>query len=277
MNDKIVTRFAPSPTGYLHLGHAYSAILNYDRAKKSHGRFLLRIEDIDHGRCKPECETAIYEDLAWLGLDWETPVRRQSERLHIYESKLKEMADQGLVYRCFKTRKDIEEAMSAPHAAGEAFRGQPLPPSQEQDLIAQGAQFAWRLSMDALAPAIKDITYIEEMDDGALVERPANANMHGDVVLGRKDIGTSYHLACVMDDADQGVILVIRGAELADFAGLHAILFRLFGHEAPVFHHHRFITNENGERLAKRDQSITLRTMRQQGLTPDDIRARLPL
>ncbi len=255
-------------------------MLNYERAKADDGRFLLRIEDIDFVRCKPECETAIYEDLAWLGLDWETPVRRQSDRLHVYDAVLQDFYAKGLVYRCFKTRKDIEEAMSAPHALPQAFTGGPLPEAEETAFMEQGAPYAWRLSMRAAraafgAEAFDALTYTEEMPDGSRHVRHANTLRHGDVILARKDIRTSYHLSCVIDDGDQGITLVIRGDELADVAGLHTFLFRMLGHDVPVFRHHPLVNDENGRRLAKRDQSIALRTLRAGGATPGDIRARL--
>jgi glutamyl-Q tRNA(Asp) synthetase len=252
----IITRFAPSPTGYLHLGHAYSAILNFERGDK----FLLRIEDIDITRCKPEFETAIYEDLTWLGLNWEQPARRQSDRFGIYEAALKHLYERGLVYRCFKTRKTLEDTMNAPHAPLDyVFRGAPLAVDEEQALLDQGALFAWRLSMDAVA---------KETGDHTLAH-------HGDIVLGRKDIGTSYHLSCVMDDADQGVTNIIRGEDLAHIADLHRMLFRLLGHTPPMIEHHKLITDDTGKRFAKRDQSVTLRALRENGMTPAGIRARL--
>jgi len=255
--NTIVTRFAPSPTGHLHLGHAYSAILNYERGD----RFILRIEDIDPIRCKAECEATIYGDLKWLGIEWEKPVRRQSERLDVYAAKLNELYERGLIYRCFKTRKDIEEILHAPHAANPVYVGAPLPRDEEQHLIEQGLPFSWRLSMF-------EAERIIGMHPAA---------RHGDVVLGRKETPTSYHLSCVIDDADQGITHVIRGQDLADIADLHDLLFRLLGHIPPSIEHHKLITDDTGKRLAKRDQSITLQTLRGQGLTPDDIRARIGL
>lgn len=257
MTTKTVTRFAPSPTGYLHLGHAYSAWLNFERAKETSGTFLLRIEDIDATRCKPEFETAIYEDLTWLGISWAEPVRRQSDRLKIYEAKLQELYERGLVYRCFKTRKDLHEIMNAPHVYGTPFHGSPDP--DEAQKLKDDLPYAWRLRMDRAA----DIT------------GETAAAHHGDVVLGRKDIGTSYHLSCVMDDADQGVTHVIRGQDLADIADLHVLLFKLLGHTPPVIEHHKLVTDETGKRFAKRDQSVTLRALREGGMTPADIRKRL--
>ncbi len=279
---RVVTRFAPSPTGLLHLGHAYSAILNYDSAVTAEGRFLLRIEDIDLTRCKPDFETAILEDLAWLGLSWEGDVWRQSERFDFYAERLQSLAERGLVYRCFKTRKDIEEAMGAPHENPDSdapvFRSGPLAAREERNNLAEGKPFAWRLSLDAvekeLGPVFKTLTYQELTDDG-VQERPAQVAWFGDVVLGRKDIGTSYHLSSVLDDAAQGVSHIRRGDDLREAAGLHAVLYALFDLEPPVYQHHKLITNEEGERLSKRDGALSLKSMRQANMTPEDIRVRL--
>ncbi len=272
-----VTRFAPSPTGYLHLGHAYSAMLNHKTARANNGRFLLRIEDIDPIRCKPECEDAIYEDLRWLGLTWEEPVRRQSDRMAIYEARLAELHDRGLVYRCFKTRKEINDILHAPHERVDTvFTSEALPADEERKLMENGVPFSWRLSMQRAIQAAGSFTYLEQIDEKSTVECDPLAQRHGDVILGRKDIHTSYHLSCVMDDADQGVNLVIRGQDLADIADLHALLFKLMGYDIPIFRHHQLIADESGQRFAKRDQSVTLRALRASGLTPADIRAYLP-
>ncbi|MEQ8736456.1 MAG: tRNA glutamyl-Q(34) synthetase GluQRS [Rhodospirillaceae bacterium] len=278
----LITRFAPSPTGLLHLGHAYSALLNFDAAVKARGRFLLRIEDIDVTRCKAAFEAAIYEDLEWLGLHWDADVWRQSDRFEIYTEHLENLAARGLVYRCFKTRKDIEEAMGAPHQRSEVdapvFRSGPLAASKERDNLAEGQPFAWRLSLEAveaeLGPTFETLTYQEVTEDG-VQERPANATQFGDVVLGRKDIGTSYHLSSVLDDAAQGVTHVIRGDDLREAAGLHAVLYALFDLEPPVYQHHKLIVNDQGERLSKRDGALSLRAMRQANMTPEDVRGRL--
>lgn len=241
-----------------------------------HGKFLLRIEDIDKTRCKPEFIDAIFEDLEWLGLEWQKPVRIQSQRLRLYEETLKKLHERGLVYRCFKTRKEINDILHAPHERVDTvFCSEPLPPSEERKLIEDNVPFSWRLSMQAAIQEVGPLTYFEEMDDGNLVECDSFAQRHGDVILGRKEIGTSYHLSCVMDDADQGVSLVYRGQDLADIADLHALLYRLLGHKVPVFHHHQLLADENGQRLAKRDQAITLRAFREKGMTPAIIRARI--
>lgn len=276
----VVTRFAPSPTGFLHLGHAYSAVINFEQAQAADGRFLLRIEDIDQTRCKLEYDAAIFEDLAWLGLTWEDPVMRQSERMEIYESHLAALQERGLVYRCFKTRKDIEDTMNAPHESPAiAFRGGPLAALEERDNLAEGKPYAWRLSLTeaeaALGLAFNTLTFAEETE-GGLIDVPAEVERFGDVVLGRKDSGTSYHLSSVVDDAEQGVTHVTRGEDLREAAGLHVLLHALLELTPPVYRHHGLILGEDGKRLAKRDQAATLRAMRERGLTPEDVRALLP-
>ena len=269
-----VTRFAPSPTGYLHLGHAYSALTAFDAARAAGGRFLLRIEDIDQGRARPAFEAAIYEDLAWLGLKWEEPVRRQSEHMAAYEAALETLIERNLVYRCFRTRREIAEAIaSAPHGhAEEAFRGEALPAPEEQAKLEAGEPFAWRLSLKkaraALGPAYFALVFEDE--NGPVRAEPEK---HGDVVLARKDFATSYHLASVWDDALQGVTHVIRGEDLRDAAHLHVLLQKLLALPQPVYRHHRLILDEDGKRLAKRDEAVTLRALRESGKSPADVRA----
>ncbi|MBB4658532.1 tRNA glutamyl-Q(34) synthetase GluQRS [Parvularcula dongshanensis] len=272
----IVTRFAPSPTGLLHLGHAYSAILNHDAARAHGGRFLLRIEDIDRGRCRPEFEEAIYEDLAWLGLSWDAPLLRQSERMAAYRDGLEALRDRGLVYRCFLTRAEVAEAMSAPHGPASAFKGAPLPPAEETARLEANEPFAWRLDMDA-AVAAMGVLPVTEIVDGARHTRAADPARHGDVVLARKDVGTSYHLASVTDDIATGVTDVIRGEDLKEAADLHVLLYALFGSAPPTYRHHPLVTDEGGRRLAKRDRSKTLRSLADAGETPLSVRARLDL
>src|SRR5262245_29049788 len=225
----VVTRFAPSPTGLLHLGHAYCALINFEQARAAGGRFLLRIEDTDQERCRPQYEAAILEDLAWLGLSWCEPPLRQSERLAFYEAQLACLHARGLVYRCFRSRKDVESAMSAPHGApapAHAFRGGPLPEAEEHANVAAGRPYAWRLSLSiaeaALGWRFSALSFVEETEKGP-VERPAEPERFGDAVLGRKDTGTSYHLASVLDDAAQGVTHVTRGEDLREAAGLHVL------------------------------------------------------
>lgn len=273
-----VTRFAPSPTGYLHLGHALSALIAFDAARAAGGRFLLRIEDIDQGRARPESEDAIYADLAWLGIEWEAPVRRQSEHMDDYAGALDDLIERQLVYRCFRTRREIAEAAaSAPHGPGEdMFRGEALPPAEEQAKLAAGEPFAWRLSLKkaraALGPAYFALVFEDET--GPVRAEPEK---HGDVVLARKDFPASYHLASVWDDALAGVTHVIRGEDLREAAHLHVLLQKLFGLPQPVYRHHRLVLSEDGKRLAKRDQAATLRALREAGKTPADVRTMLGL
>ncbi len=282
-----VTRFAPSPTGLLHLGHAYSALTAFDAAQAAGGRFLLRIEDIDAGRCRPDFETAIYDDLAWLGLAWETPVRRQSEHVDAYHNALARLADEGLVYRCFKTRKEVlADIARAPHLApdgpeGPAYTGAPLPANEERRLLDQAAPFAWRLSQAAaraqLGAAWERLEVRETDAAGHSSTRPAQPQAFGDVVLGRKDSGASYHLAAVWDDALQNITHVIRGEDLRAAADLHRLLQALLGLPTPIYRHHKLIMGADGKRLAKRDKAATLTQLRADGVTPAAIRAQLGL
>jgi glutamyl-Q tRNA(Asp) synthetase len=273
-----VTRFAPSPTGYLHLGHAFSALTAFDAAQAAGGRFLLRIEDIDQGRARPEFEAAIFKDLAWLGISWEEPVRRQAEHMADYAAPLESLVARGLVYRCFRTRKEIAEAIaSAPHGASEdMFRGEPLPADEEATKLEAGDAFAWRLSLkkarSVLGPAYFKLVF---EDETGLVR--AEPEKHGDVVLARKDFATSYHLASVWDDALQGVTHVIRGEDLREAAHLHVLLQKLLDLRQPTYRHHRLILGEDGKRLAKRDSGATLRALRESGQTPAGIRELLGL
>jgi glutamyl-Q tRNA(Asp) synthetase len=273
-----VTRFAPSPTGYLHLGHAFSALTAFDMAQAAGGRFVLRIEDIDQGRARGDFESAICEDLAWLGLTWEEPVRRQSEHMAEYQAALQQLIDRDLVYRCFRTRKEIAEAIaSAPHGeAEEAFRGEKLPQEEEAAKLDSGEAFAWRLSLKkaraALGPAYFALVF---EDETGLVR--AEPERHGDVVLARKDFATSYHLASVWDDALQRVTHVIRGEDLRGAAHLHVLLQKLLDLPQPVYRHHRLILGEDGKRLAKRDQGATLRALREAGKTSQEVRAMVGL
>ncbi|MEJ2123847.1 MAG: tRNA glutamyl-Q(34) synthetase GluQRS [Alphaproteobacteria bacterium] len=237
-------------------------------------------EDIDAARCRPEFEVAIYEDLAWLGLSWDATVLRQSARLAFYEARLNDLRERGLVYRCFRSRQDIANAMSAPHGVSAGvFRGAALPPQEERDKLAEGHPYAWRLSLEAaevaLGSAFAALTYLEETPDGSLAQRPAEPERLGDVVLGRKDNGTSYHLASVLDDAETGVTHVIRGEDLREAAGLHALLHALFGLQPPVYRHHQLLLDSDGQRLSKRNKSATLRAMREAGLSAEDVRAQI--
>lgn len=277
------TRFAPSPTGRLHKGHAFSALTAWTAAREAGGRFLLRIEDIDPTRCKPEFEAAIFEDLAWLGLDWETLVRRQSEHLADYAAVIDALGARGLLYRCFRTRKDILDAIGdAPHGPAEAVRPGPHAPDEEARLLAEGRPYAWRLSLDRAREALGDaawnsLSFIEEGagPDGETGLVRASPETAGDVVLARKDAGTAYHLAVTHDDALQGVTHVVRGQDLFEATHIQRLIQTLMGWPAPVYRHHRLLTGPDGRRYAKRDQSVTLAELRAGGLTPEALRAEL--
>jgi glutamyl-Q tRNA(Asp) synthetase len=272
------TRFAPSPTGYLHKGHAFSALAAFDTARRVGGRFVLRIEDIDHTRCRPEFEAAIYQDLAWLGLEWEAPVLRQSEHIADYIAALEQIRAAGLVYRCFATRKEIAEAMlSAPHGAPEGYRGAPLSPAEEAARLAAGEPFAWRLNLAAAEAAAGSLSFFEAGggpagEQGAIEVAPGSA---GDVVLARKDVGVAYHLAVVVDDARQQISDVVRGQDLFEATHLQRLLQALLGLPTPRYHHHRLIVGADGRRLSKRDGAQTLRALRSSGVTPAEVRKNL--
>lgn len=271
-----VTRFAPSPTGYLHRGHAYSALSAFEAARATGGRFILRIEDIDAGRCRPEYEAAIYEDLAWLGLTWEQPVRRQSEHLADYHAALDSLRERRLVYRCFRTRREVlDEIGRAPHGPGEVFTGQPLPQAQEQARLDAGEPFAWRLSLDAARRAVEwnGLTFV----DAVAGETLANPQLAGDIVLGRKDVGVAYHLAVVVDDALQGITEVVRGQDLAEATHIQRLLQALLRLPTPTYRHHPLLLGPDGRRFAKRDKAETLRELRARGGTAQALRAELGL
>jgi glutamyl-Q tRNA(Asp) synthetase len=275
-----VTRFAPSPTGHLHRGHAFSALTAWRAAREAGGRFLLRIEDIDATRRRPQFEAAIHEDLAWLGLDWETPVRRQSDHLEDYGRTLRELAERGLLYRCFRTRKEIaEEIGRAPHGAMEVFRGAPLPPDEEARRLAAGEAFAWRLSLARAQAALGGaaLSFVEEGEGpggetGVVTARP---ELGGDVVLARKDVGVAYHLAVTHDDALQGVTHVIRGRDLFEATHVQRLLQALMGWPTPTYRHHRLLTGADGRRYAKRDRAETLRELRAAGVGAAELRREL--
>lgn len=266
-----VTRFAPSPTGYLHRGHAFSAWSAFSAAKAEGGVCLLRIEDTDHTRCRPDFEAAILEDLAWLGIRWPEPVRRQSAHMADYAAALDRLIARGLVYRCFRTRKELAiDIANAPHGATDVVRGAPLPPAQERALMEAGKPFAWRLHLDAcraaLGTAWRDLAF---KSDGVTVR--AEPDRLGDAIVARKEFPTSYHIASVHDDALQGVTHVIRGEDLREAAHLHVLLQALFAWPTPRYRHHGLILNEDGVRLAKRDAAESLRSLRAAGHSPDDV------
>jgi glutamyl-Q tRNA(Asp) synthetase len=272
-----VFRFAPSPNGALHLGHALSAILDFDACRQAGGRFLLRIEDIDATRCRPEYEDAIYRDLAWLGLSWEEPVRRQSEHMADYAAALRRLDLMGLVYPAFMTRAEIAAFADDPSWPRDPD-GAPLYPATDRDrdpaeataLVASGAPYALRLRMDEAAARAGPLAFTE-CDGGERVV-PADPRAWGDVVVARKETPTSYHLAVTVDDAAQGVNHVVRGRDLYAATGVHRLLQTLLDLPAPIYRHHRLIVDAAGRKLAKSDKDTSLRALREAGATPADIR-----
>ncbi len=276
-----VTRFAPSPTGYLHRGHAFSALTAWTAARAAGGRFLLRIEDTDFTRCRPEYEAAVHEDLTWLGLDWEAPVRRQSEHRAEYDAALERLRGMGVLYRCFRTRKELMAlAGGAPHADdpadAHAFAHGPHSPDEEAERLAQGQAFAWRLSLDAARERLGDLhalTWVEEGVEPGL--HHAEPERLGDMVVGRKDIGAGYIIAAVLDDALQGVTHVIRGEDLIEATSVQRVLQALLGLPTPVYRHHPLLLGPDGKRYAKRDKSVTLAEIRASGVTAQELKAEL--
>lgn len=272
-----IERFAPSPTGLLHLGHGYSALTAYETAKQAGGKFLLRIEDIDQPRCKPAFEQAIYDDLHWLGIQWETPVMRQSTRMPAYQAALQQLTDMGVTYPCRCTRKDIKSALSAPQEGAEPQfgpDGMVYPGTCRQRKVASPKD-AIRLHMKHAIDQIGDVSslfYTEKGKGKVTLSPDFLINACGDIVLARKDIGTSYHLAVVVDDAAQQITHVTRGADMAPATPIHRLLQALLGLPTPQYHHHRLIRDENGKRLAKRHDSLALCTYRAAGNSPEDIR-----
>lgn len=280
-----VFRFAPSPNGYLHLGHAYSALLNFDLTRHAGGAFLLRIEDIDVTRCRVEFEAAIYEDLAWLGISWQTPVRRQSEHFARYREAVEQLTAQGLIYPSFESRAEIARLVAQREASAPWPRdpdGAPLYPGaakslsaeQRQQLIAQSAPYALRLDMAAALARTKELTWREDGagpggEHGIVTALP---QAWGDVILARKETPTSYHLSVVIDDALQGVTDVVRGKDLFWSTSVHRLLQQLLGIPQPVYRHHRLIEDASGHKLSKSTQATALRELRRQGVTPAEVR-----
>jgi glutamyl-Q tRNA(Asp) synthetase len=271
-------RFAPSPNGYLHLGHAFSALLNADKAKAAGGRMLLRIEDIDETRCRPEYETAIYEDLAWLGLCWEEPVWRQSQHYADYQAALGRLQTMGLTYRAYESRTEIARA-----AIGHDPDGAPLFPGRHNTLLSTaerahridtGKPYAVRLDVAAALKRVGPLLWTETGtgpagESGAVAANPA---AWGDVILARKETPTSYHLAVVVDDAAQGVTDVVRGQDLFHATSVHRLLQALLGLPQPRYHHHRLVLDTDGKKLSKSTSATGLRELRSRGLNPTDIR-----
>ena len=285
-----VFRFAPSPNGYLHLGHALSAALNFDMARRSGGRFLLRIEDIDATRCRPAYEAAIYEDLGWLGLRWEEPVLRQSARLEAYEAALQRLTSLGLVYPSFESRAEITRMVADRDRAGSPWPRDPdgvplypgdarsLPADERRQRIAAGKPFALRLDVAAAVALIRSRggaplgwTETGSGPDGETGTVAADPAAWGDVILARKEVPASYHLSVVVDDAYQGVTHVVRGQDLFHATSLHRLLQDLLGLRPPVYHHHRLIRDASGHKLSKATGATGLRELRAAGATPDDV------
>ena len=280
-----VFRFAPSPNGYLHLGHAYSALLSYDLARRSGGRMLLRIEDIDATRCRPEFEAAIYQDLAWLGIEWETPVRRQSEHLVEYRDAVEKLAAQGLVYPSFESRAEIAGLVAQREANGPWPRdpdGAPLylgtakslSSDERARLLAAGAPTALRLDLEAACIRAGELKWIEQGEgpDGETGVVTAQPQVWGDVILARKETPTSYHLSVVIDDALQGVTDVVRGHDLFWATAVHRLLQQLLDLPRPAYRHHRLVLDAAGRKLSKSTLATGLRELRAQGASPADIR-----
>jgi glutamyl-Q tRNA(Asp) synthetase len=270
----ITTRFAPSPTGDLHLGHILAAKVARDLAKSVHGgRFLLRHEDIDTGRVKPECYHRIEEDLEWLGLTWDGNPLRQSDRRMAYEEALGKLRGLGLAYPCFCTRKDIQAALSAPHGHGEIiYPGtcRSLGPAETTRRIANGEAHSWRLD-STKAASLHGAIHFTDLRFGTTRVDP---NANGDVVLARKDIGTAYHLAVVVDDGFQEITHVTRGEDLLGATHVQRQLQAILGYREPVYLHHALVLDENGTRLAKRDAARSIRALREQGLSPEAVLAK---
>ena len=277
----VVTRFAPSPTGLLHLGSAYSALVAWTRAREVGGRFLVRIEDTDIRRCRREYETAILQDLKWLGLHWDGEVRRQSDHFSDYGRELNRLGDRSLVYPCFCSRAEIEReiaaSVSAPHGPppgpeGPLYPGtcRHLPPAERKRRIAAGREFCMRLDSARAAAAAGPYDFVDE-GRGRIEGRPL---LMGDFVLARKDTPTSYHLAVTVDDHLQDVTLVTRGEDILSSTHIHVLLQRLLGYATPLYAHHPLITDATGRRLAKRDRDLTMQSLRENGVSPAEVRRR---
>jgi glutamyl-Q tRNA(Asp) synthetase len=274
-----VTRFAPSPTGYLHLGHAWSAMVASDAARADKGAFLLRIEDIDPLRCKTEFVNAIFEDLGWLGLTWVGSVRRQSEHIDDYDIAMSKLKALGVIYPCFCTRREVEaeaaESGNAPHTrhTGPVYPGtcRQLSWSERNMRMAEHKTANWRLDVNTALALAGDLFWHDRVQ-GTIAARPQD---FGDVVLARKDVPTSYHLSVTVDDHLQGITLVTRGEDLFRATDIHRLLQALLGYEPPDYAHHPLLRDKSGKRFAKRDQAVTLRAMRASGMTADDIKKSL--
>jgi glutamyl-Q tRNA(Asp) synthetase len=273
----VITRFAPSPTGWLHLGHAYAAVFAREEARQAGGRFLVRLDDLDLTRVRPVYEEAIFEDLTWLGLIWESPIRKQSDHFEDYRDALRRLEALGLLYPCFCTRREIQEEIARAGLAPQGPDGPPYPGTcrrlaadQVAEQMASGRDYAMRLDLGkALDLAGRDLDWLD-LNHGRMIADPTPL---GDVVLSRKETPTSYHLAVVVDDFAQDITLVTRGEDLLPSTHLHRVLQALLDLPVPTWKHHRLITDESGKRLAKRDDARSLRSLREAGWTPDQVRA----
>jgi glutamyl-Q tRNA(Asp) synthetase len=280
-----IFRFAPSPNGYLHLGHAYSALLNFDMAREIGGRLLLRIEDIDAARCRPEYEAAIYEDLAWLGLSWQSPVRRQSEHFDDYGAAVAKLEAAGLVYPSFESRSEIAALVAERERAGRwprdpdgvplyPGRARKMPAAERERRLRDGEPYALRLAMDAAVARAGVLTWTEtgagpQTQSGLVAAVP---QMWGDVIIARKEVPTSYHLAVAVDDALQGLTEVVRGQDLFFSTSIHRLLQAMLGLPEPIYHHHKLIVDAAGQKLSKSNAATSLRELRAAGASPADVR-----
>lgn len=287
-----VFRFAPSPHDHLHLGHAYSAMLNAKMAAEMGGRFLLRIEDIDSTRCNPDFEKSIYDDLRWLGLEWETPVRRQSEHFSEYRNALTRLADMGLVYPAFLSRAQLHSRIKEAQSKGEVWPcdpdATPLYPIDERDMtedqqlqmIATGIPYAWRINMDKALTTINKPLYWNETGVGPRGETgriTAEPEKWGDVIIARNDTPTSYHLSVVVDDALQGVTHIVRSHDLFYVTSIHRLLQELLELPVPLYHHHKLVREEDGAKLSETRRKLSLKELRAEGWTPEAIREELKI
>ncbi|MBF0621679.1 MAG: tRNA glutamyl-Q(34) synthetase GluQRS [Magnetococcales bacterium] len=277
----IITRFAPSPSGYLHLGHAYSALLAYHTSQQQGGRFILRIEDIDIGRCRTEFDHAIREDLAWLGIHWQEPVRRQSEHLDDYAAGLERLTAMGLLYPCFCTRKEIireaARANQAPHGPeGVLYPGtcRTRTDAERKQRIDASEPHALRLNMKQAVDLVAESLTWTDAEQGTIIADPLS---FGDVILARKEAPTSYHLSVSLDDHLQGITHVIRGVDLFGSTHVHRLLQALLNLSTPTYHHHKLLNDEEGKRYAKRHKALTLRALRESGVTAEEIVQRVGL
>lgn len=282
-----VFRFAPSPNGMLHLGHALSALLNHDLAAKVGGRFLLRMEDIDLTRCRREYEDAICKDLTWLGLEWEAPVRRQSEHFADYRAALERLKEMGLVYPSFMTRGEVKAAVAAYEATGLCWPrdpdGAPLYPDLDRQrsnterarLLESKARHAWRLDMGKAIDCVGSPLFWQETGEGSGRKVEADPLAWGDVILSRSDAPSSYHLSVTVDDALQGITHVVRGLDLFHATSVHRLLQALLELPQPLYHHHRLILGEDGRKLSKSEGATGLAALREAGVSPAEIRRRI--